>query len=94
MPALMDITCKEGDTAQVEMPKKQYVVGPFMFFGFFLILFIIGLFVGRAINSHMEWVMVIGGFVGGIFGLLTAHIFNRLIKNNKKYMPVVTGVYD
>ncbi|MCL2861726.1 MAG: SoxR reducing system RseC family protein [Firmicutes bacterium] len=93
MPALMEISCKEGDIARVEMPKKQFVATPFIFFGLPLFFFMIGLLLGRVISSY-DWVMIVSGFVGAILALVLAYFFDKSIKTNKKYMPVITGVFD
>ncbi|KAI4453541.1 serine hydroxymethyltransferase [Holotrichia oblita] len=54
IPSLMEKECKTGDNVVVRLAEKQYVLAPLFFFGVPLILFLIGLFVGKAIGDETD----------------------------------------
>lgn len=89
LPAIMDVSCGEGDTVMVEMPQKDS--------RFSLLLFVIPL-------VFLVIGFIIGGFIGGDLARFVAALvlcalsfalalpLERLFRSRREYMPVITEV--
>ncbi len=81
-----NLSLKEGDFVEVEIPEKKAVFTIFMSLLFPLLMFIPGYFLGRLITDN-EVFMALTGFLAIGLGFLISYLFFRGKK--KEYSPYI-----
>ncbi|MSS20294.1 SoxR reducing system RseC family protein [Pseudoramibacter porci] len=94
-----DINAKVGDKVALEMEFANFMKASGVAYGFPLIGFLLGIFIGYAIAPMFHLNEVYSGFFGGLILMFCAygiiHLMDRRGRFGKdKYEPVITNVID
>lgn len=89
IPALTDVTVKEGDKVRVIMPSKVIGAASFYMYALPLILILIGLLIGKRWG---DFGMIISALAALIISLPVVYFIDRLYRRKKKYMPLITEI--
>ena len=87
LPSLVERECAAGDTVVLKMPESSFAGASLILFLLPLALFFVGLLSGFMLGPYF---MLLFGIIFLALGVALAVLFDRLLRRNPKYMPVVT----